>query len=202
MAIASLGVNVLGIFVFLFLFWRRLRDDYSSEIIFKSAFNILIGILLSFLVWLKFDQIGIFWLSLIGSILGLVISILVLKVKFYETFEAFIISSLPWLSFLFLLDSITHSSLPSFLFFIAMLIFVFISFYLDMHYKEFAWYKSGKIGFAGIVTLGLFFITRSVLAIFGINMVSFVSLKVEAIVSAASAFICFILLYNLSRIRE
>ena len=122
--------------------------------------------------------------------------------KFYETLEAFIISAFPWLSFIFLLDSVTDSSLSSFLAFIAILIFVFISYYLDAHYKNFTWYRSGKIGFAGIVTLSLFFIARSLLAIFRINVISFVSSGAEAVISGAAAFICFVLLFNLAKVER
>jgi hypothetical protein len=202
MLIASLLVNFLGILVFLFIFWKRLREDYSSEIIFKTAFFILVGVAAGFLISLKFIPMASFWFAFIGATLGLGVAIFSIKVKFYETFEALIISSFPWLSFIYLLDSVTHSSLSSFLAFIAILIFVFISYYLDAHYKDFTWYRSGKIGFAGIATLSLFFIVRSLLAIFTINMLSFVGFKVEAIISGAVAFVCFILLFNLGRIKE
>jgi hypothetical protein len=202
MLIASILTNILGILVFLFVFWKRLREDYSSEIIFNTAFNILAGILIGFLVSFKFLPSASFWFIFIGASLGLGFAILRLKVRFYETFEALIISAFPWISFLFLLDSVVHSSFSSFLAFVAILVFVFISYYLDTHYKNFTWYKSGKIGFAGLLTLSLFFIVRSILAIFTIHMLSFVGLKVEAIVSGAAAFICFVLLFNLGRIKE
>lgn len=202
MLIASILINILGVVVFLFIFWKRLREDYSSEIIFKTSFDILIGILAGFLISLRFTPESFFWFAVLGAMIGLGLSIFRFRVKFYETFEAFIISSFPWISFVFLLDSITHSSFNSFMAFIAILIFVFISYYLDAHYKNFTWYKSGKIGFAGIVTLSLFFIVRSALAIFGINMISFVSLRFEAVISAAAAFVCFVLLFNLAKIEK
>lgn len=202
MLIASLLTGLLGILVFLFVFWKRLREDYSSEIIFKTAFCVLTGILIGFLISLKFIPAASFWFAFIGATLGLGVAIFRIKVKFYETFEALIISSFPWISFVFLLDSVIHSSLSSFLAFIAILIFVFISYYLDTHYKNFTWYRSGKVGFAGIATLSLFFIIRSLLAIFTVNMLSFVGLKVEAVISGAAAFVCFVLLFNLGRIKE
>lgn len=202
MLIASILINFLGIVVFLFIFWKRLREDYSSEIIFKTAFNILIGILIGFLIFLKFPLIGFFWPVFIGSLMGFSFSLFRFKIKFFETFEAFTIALFPWIGFTFLLDSVIHSSLNSFFAFIAILIFVFIAYYLDTHYKNFTWYKSGKVGFAGIVTLSIFFVIRSTLAIFEIHMISFVDLKIEAVISAAAAFICFILLFNLARIKE
>jgi len=202
MLIASIAANLVGILVFLFIFWKRLRDDYSPEIIFKSALDILGGILVGFLVSLSYLQGAFLWLMFLGALIGLALAIFRLRLKFYETFEALIISSFPWLGLTFLLDSVTHSSLSSFLAFVAILIFIFISYYLDAHYKAFTWYRSGKIGFAGIATLSLVFLTRSALAIFGTSVISFVGLRAEAVVSGAAAFICFILIFNLARIKD
>jgi len=202
MIIASIVTDITGIFVFLFIFWKHLREDYSPEIIFKAVFDILAGIFIGFLVSLKFMPHAFFWAVILGGLVGLGVSIFRLKLKFYEVFEALIISSLPWLSFIFLLDSVTHSSLNSFIAFIATLIFVFISYFLDAHYKNFVWYKSGRIGFSGVATLGLFFITRSLLAIFRINVISFVSLGVEAILSGVAALICLVLLFNLTNAKK
>lgn len=199
MWIASIPVNLLGILVFLFIFWKRLKEDYSPEIIFRSAFNILIGVGILYLIALKFLPVGSFWLSSIGAVLGLALSMFTLRVKFYETFEAMVISVFPWIGLIFLLDSVFHASLSSFLAFIAILIFVFLSYYLDSHYKEFAWYKSGKIGFAGVATLGVFFVARAMLAIFKIPMLSFIVFKVEAAISGVAALTCFILLFYLAK---
>ena len=121
--------------------------------------------------------------------------------RFYETFEALIISVLPWLGFIFLADSVARTVLGSFLAFIVILIMVFMAYWLDTHYKSFAWYKSGKIGFAGMATLGIIFLIRSLIAISGITMLSFVG-KIDAILSGVLAFGCFLLLYNLGRITE
>jgi len=48
----------LGIIIFLFFFWKRLKEDYSSERIFSTAFYILFGIGAGFLaVWFfKYQQ--------------------------------------------------------------------------------------------------------------------------------------------------
>lgn len=200
--ILAIGVSILGALVFLFIFWKRLKEDYSSEIIFKTAFDILTGILVGSLISLRFMPLGFFWFTALGSLVGLGLAVFRLKIRFYETIEAQIVSTLPWVSFIFLLDSVTHSSLSSFLAFVVILLFIFVAYYLDAHYKNFTWYKSGKIGFAGMVTLSLFFVVRSILAIFNIAMVSFVGSKVEAIVSGVVAIICFVLVYNLAKVKE
>lgn len=197
----NIGVSILGILIFLFLFWKRLKEDYSSEIIFESATFILVGIGVGWAASAKFFPDWFFWASLSGGIAGLLFAILRFKVKFYETLEAFIISSLPWLGLIFLKDSVMRSSLSSFLAFLVILIMVFVSYYFDTHYKKFGWYRSGKIGFAGLATAALMFLVRSAIAIVKVPVLSLVGLG-EGIISGALVFVCFLLLFNLGRIKE
>jgi hypothetical protein len=199
--LVNLGVTLLGILIFLFIFWKRLNEDYAGEIIFQSATYILVGLAIGWAASARFFPAWFFWAGIIGGLIGLAFAILRFKVKFYETLEAFLIGSLPWLSFIFLKDSVVKSSLSSFLGFIFILIMVFISYYFDVRYKGYRWYKSGKIGFAGLATATLFFLTRSAIAIVKVPVLSFVG-RSEAIVSGAAAIICLLLLYNLGRIKE
>jgi len=199
--LANLIVTVLAILVFLFLFWKRLKEDYAAEIIFKAATYILVGIGTGGAVAAKFFPMWFFWTSITGGAVGLSFAILRFRVKFYETLEAFIIASLPWLGLLFLKDSVVRSSLSSFLAFIVILIMVFISYYLDTHYKRFIWYRSGKIGFAGLSVAVMFFLVRTAIAIFKVTMLSFVGSS-EAVISGMMALVSFLLLFNLGRVKE
>jgi len=106
---------------------------------------------------------------------------------------------LPWIALMFLGNSVVHSSLSSFLAFGATLIIIFISYWFGDHYKNFTWYKSGKIGFAGLATLAVIFFVRSSVAIFGRGVLSFVNQKPEAIISSVLAFTCCLLIYNLGK---
>ncbi len=200
--LANIGISFFGILVFLFLFWKRLKEDYVSEIVFKAAFYILAGILVSSLLSFKFFSTWFLWSAFVGSLLGMVVGILTLRIRFYETLEALVISFLPWIALMFLGNSVAKSSLSSFLAFAATLIIIFISYWFDDHYKNFTWYKSGKIGFAGLATLAFIFLIRSGVAIFGIHVLSFVDQKYEAIVSGSLAFVCFLLLFNLGRYQK
>lgn len=201
MLIINLLTGFFGCLVFLFIFWKRLKDDYAAEIVFKSATYILTGILVAWSISVKFFPEWFLWAEFIGGIIGLGISFRFLRVRFYETLEAFVISSLPWVSLTLLKSSVVNSSLSSFIAFLVTLVMIFVYYFLDYHYKEFTWYKSGKIGFAGLSTLALVFVSRSLLALFGIHVLSFVS-KFEGILSGASAFICFLLIFNLGRVSE
>lgn len=196
--IASIAANVSGIFIFLFIFWKRLKEDYSSEIIFKTASAVSLGILTFWLLGLRFYAPGFLWFAFLGATVGLAAACFTLRVRFYETFEAFVVAGLPWLSFLFLEDSVSGSSLISFFAFLAVLFFIFVFYYLDIHYKRFTWYKSGKIGFSGLATIGLIFITRSAIALAGFTVISFPG-RLEVYFSGVAAVIVFALLFNLGR---
>ncbi len=197
--LANIVISFFGAIVFLFIFWKFLKEDYVSEIIFKLAFYILVGQLILYLLSFRFFPQWFLWASFGGSLLGLSFGIFTLRVRFYEALEALVVAFLPWIALMFLGDSVINSSLISFLSFVATLVIVFLSYWLGDHYKDFAWYKSGKIGFAGLATLAVIFLTRSTIAIFGIHVLSFVGQRYEAIVSATLAFICFLLIFNLGR---
>lgn len=202
MLIASILTHLLGVFIFLFSFWRKLKDDFAPDITFKIGFNILIGIGISLLFALRFFPEYYLLIAFIGAITGLFIAIFRFRIKFYEVLEAFIIAILPWLSLMFLLDSVLHSSLSSFLGFIVILILIFVSYYLDANYKKFNWYKSGKIGFTGLTILIVIFAIRLVLALFGISVLSLVNSRTEIIISITGILVFALLLYKLAVQKE
>jgi hypothetical protein len=199
--LVNLGITFLGVLIFLFIFWKRLKEDYSAEIIFKSATYILVGIGVALTIASNFFPLWFFWASLIGGLTGFSFAILRFRVKFYETLEALIIASLPWLGIVFLMDSVIKGSLNSFLAFAFMLIMLFASYYFDTHYKRFSWYKSGRIGFAGVSVAIVLFLVRSAIAIFKVPVLSFVG-RSELIISGVVTVVSFILLFNLGRIRK
>lgn len=199
--LVNIAVMVLALLIFLFLFWKRLEEDYSVEIIFKSATFILLGIGVGWALSAKFFPAWFFWTSTIGGLIGLTFAILRFRVKFYETLEAFIISSLPWLGLIFLTDSAIRASLSSFLAFVAILIMVFVSYYLDTHYKRFTWYRSGKIGFAGLAVAAIFFLVRTAIAIVKVPMLSFAGSS-EAVISGMMVMVSLGLLFNLGKVKK
>jgi hypothetical protein len=199
--LVNLGITILAVLIFLFLFWKRLKEDYAAEVIFRSAAFILLGIGVGWAISVSFFPVWFFWTAATGGLAGLAFAILRFKVKFYETLEAFIISSLPWLGLIFLADSAMHSSLSSFLAFVVILIMVFVSYYLDTHYKRFTWYRSGKIGFAGLAIAVIFFLVRTAIAIVKVPMLSLVG-QAEAVTSGIMVLVSFLLLFNLGRKNE
>ncbi len=195
--IGSIVTTLIGIILFLFLFWKRLREDYPSSQIFTTAFYVLVGILLGYGVSLKVSRESWFWIELVGIMLGFGVGILRYKFRFFEVLEALILGLLPWLGVFFLRDSIDRSSLPSFLSFFAVTCLITLFAFLDSHYKNFSWYRSGRIGFSGLTTLGTLFLVRAAFASFFPFVISFV--KYEAILSGVAAFVFFLATFNLAR---
>lgn len=192
---------IFGLLIFLFIFWKRLKEDYASEIIFRTSFYILFGLFGGCILSIQFLPNWFWWFEFFGAILGLLISIKILGIRFYETLETFVISSLPLIAIFFLIDSVATSSFGSFVAFLTTLLLIFGYYFLDSHYKNFTWYKSGKIGFSGLTTLGFIFIIRSSLALFGVHVLSFVD-KFEGIISGTLAIVCFLLVFNLGRVTK
>lgn len=190
--------NIFGILIFLFLIWKRLKEDYSFEKIFNFGALILIGLLVGFLVSKKILPSYWFFIELIGIAIGFTIGILKLKLKFYESFESVIIGLFPLLTLFFLTDSIKNSSLYSFLAFWLSLICIFLFFLVDSYYRSFSWYKSGRVGFSGLLIAGVFFLIRSLISLFFPNVIS-LSGAFEIYISGTVAFAFFLLLFNLSR---
>ncbi|MBL7036320.1 hypothetical protein ISR94_00540 [Candidatus Microgenomates bacterium] len=190
--------NILGIFVFLFVLWHRLRQDYHFEKTFTLAFYTLTGVLISYLVAKQFFPEFWFWVESLGVLVGFSIGVIRQKMRVYESFEGVLIGLLIWLSLTFMADSVVNASLASFLAFWITVFSVFLFFFLDAHYRRFSWYKSGRVGFSGLAVTGIFFLTRSVVALLNIAVISLVG-SLEGILSGSLSFISFLLLFNLSR---
>lgn len=196
--LAKIVFNLLGVLVFLFVFWKKLREDYTTGQIFTTGLYIIVGISLAVIISTKFLESWWFWLSFIGVALGLVLGVLKFKLRFFETFEAGVAATLPWLGIVFLLDSIEKSNLASFIGFIVIILLIALFYFLDAHYKKFTWYKSGRVGFTGLTTLGLLLLLRAAVAPIIPDVLSF-SGKHEAIISGILAFVSFLLVFNLAR---
>ena len=194
----SIASTVLGVVIFLFIFWNKQREDYPSGQIFSTSFYILLGIGLGYIISRNFFAPWWFWASLVGMAAGLGLGLIRFRFRFFETFEALVIGALPWLSLVFLSDSISSSSVFSFAAFVVIVGLMALYHFLDRHYKSFSWYRSGRIGFSGLTVAGIFFLLRAAVASFFPFVLSFV-VSVEAILSGIAAFTLFLLTFNLAR---
>ena len=99
---------LFGAFLFLFLYWRRLKEDYISSMIFSSFFCLLLGVVLFVFLANQFFPIWWFWSAVLGLSLGLAATLFRFKFRFFETLEAVTISGLSWLSLVFLGDALAN----------------------------------------------------------------------------------------------
>jgi len=196
--LANAFINLAGVLIFLFLFWKRLKEDYPSEQIFTNSFFVLLGVALGLLIAKKFLPAFWFWGAFLGASLGVLLGVIRSKFRIFEAIEAASLGLLPWLGIYFLGDSIVNSSLPSFLAFFAVTCLVTLFAFLDSHYKNFAWYRSGRVGFSGLTTLAFFFLLRAGFAPFFPFVISFTG-RQDAILSGVAAFAFFLLTFNLAR---
>jgi hypothetical protein len=196
--ILTVLINLISIFIFLYILWYKLKEDYSPSLIFSAGFTIVILVVLVNLVALRFFPSYWFWVSFVGTILAVLISILKYKLSFYEFFDSIVISLHPWLGLIFL-DKLASSLDASVLILVLQVIVTSILYLIfDKNYKSYSWYRSGRVGFSGFAVIGAFFILRSAIALGFGDMISFIGPK-DAIVSAFVAFISFLALFNLSR---
>jgi hypothetical protein len=190
---------ILGNFVFLYVFWKRLKEDYSSGQIFTCAFYILVGLIIANILANRFFPNWWFWLSILGLSIGLLAGVVRFKLRFMESLEALVISSLPSMFLLYLGGIILIGYEPELLFgalFVIGLIILFVVF--NKYYKRFTWYRSGRIGFSGLTIMGTFFLVRAAVAVYFPSMLSFAG-KYEVFISAIVAFLSFLGVFNLAR---
>ena len=95
-------------------------------------------------------------------------------------------------------ETIVDYSVASMILIIGVAFFIALFLFFNIHYRRFTWYKSGKIGFTGLTVAGLFFLTRSLVAMSDLDVLSFAK-DMEVVVSGVVSFACFIAVYNLSR---
>jgi len=194
----SIVLNIIGFILSLFLFWKKLKEDYLPNEIFSTYFYILILVLISFFFSKQFASSWWFWIVLIGYFSGLFLGILKFRLNFFESFEASFLGFLVNFSLFLLGDSVKNLSLVSFLGFTTLIILIGFFQYIDLHYKNISWYKSGRVGFTGLISAGVFFILRLITSIFYPSFVSFAP-QFEIYLSALASLIFFGLTYNLSR---
>lgn len=190
--------GILGSLIFLFIFWKKLREDYAGVQVFNSAIYILLGVFIGYFLAIKFYQPIWFWSGFFGLLAGLLLAEVRYKFRFFETLEAIVIGALPGLSLVFLSDSIKTSSIYSFIAFGVVVLLMGLYYYLDKYYKTFSWYRSGRIGFSGLSVAGLLFLLRALFALPFSFVLSFVN-RYEVILSSVTAFIFFLLTFNLAR---
>lgn len=180
MSILSFLLYLAGVIFFSFILWRKLKEDYPSERIFLVTLVLLgVGVLsLGVSSWVLIDRLPFrdfsFWVLAIFNVLFGIYVIKKLEFKFFEFTDALAPSWL-WLIFFFSLAGFLQDwknfaglSYPA-----GALLSFFTYHFLLSKYRRFSWYPSGKVGFAGFASLGVYFLLRAGVAIYSATLLLF-----------------------------
>lgn len=164
-----------GALVSLFIVWKKLREDYPEADIFSVSMLIVGGTGAGYLLSLFLFGVLQFWVCLMGGLAALAFAAKKFSMRAFEVFEAFVPAVFVFLLILAVTQKIVRQPLwisgawPFGLNFIEpglSLGALFIFIILNTRYRRFLWYPSGRIGFASLVTVILYFWTRSAVALF------------------------------------
>ena len=198
MLILRTALSIVGALLFLYFFWKKLKEDYTQNLIFPSAIYCLFGTFSFSVFSLYFFPQWLFWCSIGGSLFGLIIALKRFNMRVFEVYESWILGSLG-LFLVFCLDLFFTGMNEVYLLGVILSIFLIsLYFLIDRHYKKFKWYKSGKVGFTGLSVSGITFLIFALIAIFFPDMVFFQG-KIGASIAGTLSFLSFILLFNLSQ---
>ncbi len=190
-------IDFLASILFLFLFWTRLKEDYTQNQIFTTGFYVLLGIGSGNILAVNFFRDWWLWSGFLGGVIGLLLGIRRFRLRFFETLEAFVISGLSLFLVVSISDCIGKYSIDSLALCFGIASFIILFVFLDKHYRKFSWYKSGRVGFSGLTVLGTFFLVRSIVAMIYPHMLSFAG-DIEVVVSGVLSFLSYMAVYNLS----
>lgn len=162
--LAFLG-NFLAFFVFAFVLWRKLKEDYPNDKIFLLTLGLVGGMVISKWVFGSWPLFS-FWATL--SLLVAIGFYLVKKLEF-RLFEVIDAVAPAWFWFLiiggltrFLSTREIMALVEPVMAGVSLLGFTFF----NARYRTFSWYPSGKIGFAGVGSLGIYFLLRSIFGVY------------------------------------
>ena len=196
--ILNISFTFAAVLLFLFFFWQKLKEDYTRNQVFTTAFYTLFGVGAGNIIANFFAAPWWFYLGLVGGSLGILVGIFRFKLRIFETVEGGILGGLILILFAFLHDFTINKTVFSGIGSVVLILGIFLYFLLNKHYKHFTWYASGKVGFSGLVIAGGFFLIRSLVALKFLSVLSFVG-SYETLISGVAAFVCFMLLFNLAR---
>ncbi|MBI2590772.1 MAG: hypothetical protein HYW33_02715 [Candidatus Blackburnbacteria bacterium] len=195
---------VFGFFVFSFISWRKLREDYDVNLIFTLNLIFLLGGMSIGLVFARFLSASM-WGFLLGS---LIIGWYAAKKMDFKIFEILdgVILGLVWLSLFFEAGLLVQFGWGKYftntLYLLIPILVLFCARYVLAGYRRFSWYPSGKIGFIGGAS-GLLYFSLLLLVDFALGLMLSSSGKfIESGISFAVAFVFFIALYLRSGRRQ
>lgn len=166
MIILSIILWAIGVFLFSFTLWKALKEDYTRDTIYTFTLLILVFSALGGILGNKIAPEFTLWFVILTNVLLGSLVIKRLEIHFFELIDALVPASLYFLVFghlgvfLLNLENRTYLGLLPMLIALASL---FVFKFLVGRYRRFSWYPSGKVGFAGLATVGVYLLLHSVI---------------------------------------
>jgi hypothetical protein len=187
---------VISFFIYLFFLWKFLREDYDPHRVFSFGIATFIATLIGTGVGIWMGNVW-FWTGLMGYVVMTIILARKFEFRIVEIIEAstpgyFVI----YLAILFYGLS-NSGGLATIILLAVTFLLLILFFVLKRNYKRFTWYKSGRLGFASLISIGLLFLVRAITSVVAPDVVSHIGV-VGFIPSAILSFFSFFTVYNLS----
>lgn len=165
----------LASFIFAYVFWKKLREDYPNELIFSLTLALLASGVFAWWIFQKFLYDFVFWGIFILPVLFGSYFVKKFDMRPFEVIDAVSISWF-WFAFfaaagtqLAILQMPVLLSLPQAL--IPLISLGIYSFFIRS-YRSFSWYPSGRVGFAGLASLALYFLLFAVFSLYQVVALS------------------------------
>lgn len=177
--------------VYLFVFWRKLKEDYYQESLFSLGLAQYVLLAVLYFVSFSTGLIEFFYLEIVFILLGYFLISYWFKRDSANKLEitegmllAFWLVDLLWSVFQLLFWAVGLSLF-------SLLVFLVI----NKNYRRFNWYKSGRVGIAGITALGLRALIKGVLVLM---FPALFPHRFAPLVFGLFAFVSFVLVYKLA----
>lgn len=189
-------ISILGVIIFSFSFWRILKEDYISNQIFSATFYILLSFTTSLIV-VRLFEVSFIWVTGLFIFFALFIASKRTGIRYYELLDGFVRSFLTSLIPCVILF-LEMKDLSFQIFFIVSMLSLILFYLIKYYYKSFIWYKSGKRGFSGLFTIGVFYLIRSVTSII-IPEATFLLDEYDIVISGLISFVSFLNIFILAK---
>lgn len=172
----------LAVISFSYVFWTRLREDYTSDQIFSSTIIFLFGGLLGFIIFDRWLPNFSFWGFVLGlSVFGLY-AIRKMGIRLLEALDGGVLGFL-WFAVFIYLGNVVRTGAEAFIAILPAVVSL-AAFYLYFRkYRKFSWYPSGKIGFVAGSIMFLYFTLRALVDFYLFRVLSFHSLILDSLLS-------------------
>lgn len=160
---------ILGSFFFSFTIWRKLREDYEQKKIYTLTLVIFILSLTGWWIGNHFLVGFAIWVVILANVLFTSFVVSKLEMKFFELIDGLAPAIFYFLFFWYLATLVLDFQNRFFTVGPQIVLAAFsIAIYkiLFANYRRFVWYPSGKVGFAGLVSLAFYLVARGLLTLY------------------------------------